>query len=94
MFILMQNGATPHYLTVVQDFLNGRLPGQRIGRDAPIASPPPPQSSTDLTTVDFLFWGFIEIMVYLSSLPITQLQRRAIINAATEEVTPEMLVRV
>ncbi|KAG8336236.1 hypothetical protein J6590_048458 [Homalodisca vitripennis] len=33
--LFMQDGAPPHYLTDVQDFLNDRFPGQWIGRDAP-----------------------------------------------------------
>ncbi|KAG8285316.1 hypothetical protein J6590_082730 [Homalodisca vitripennis] len=40
----MQDGAPPHYLTDVRDFLNDRFPGQWIGRDAPIAWPPVPQT--------------------------------------------------
>ncbi|KAG8274617.1 hypothetical protein J6590_103969 [Homalodisca vitripennis] len=48
----MQDGAPPHYLSDVRDFLNDRIPGQWIGRDAPIAWPP---RSPDLTPLDFFF---------------------------------------
>lgn len=40
----MHDGAPPHYLTDVRDFLNDRFPGQWIGRAAPIACPPVPQT--------------------------------------------------
>lgn len=35
-----QDGALPHYLTEVQDFLNNRLPGTWIEQDGLIAWPP------------------------------------------------------
>ena len=87
----MQDGAPPHYLTEVRDYLNDRFPNQWIGRSAPIAWPP---RSQDLTPLDFFLWGFIKDMVYVPPLPATLPDLRARIYAAVEQVTPEMLVRV
>lgn len=89
--IFMQDGAPPHYLTDVRDYLNDRFPNQWIGRSAPIAWPP---RSPDLTPLDFFLWGFIKDMVYVPPLPATLPDLRARIYAAVEQVTPEMLVRV
>ena len=41
-----QDGAPPHYLGEVHEYLNTRFPGRWIGRAAPIAWPP---RSPDLT---------------------------------------------
>jgi hypothetical protein len=46
-----QNGAPPHYLGEVRKYRNTRVPGQWIGRVAPIAWPP---RSMDLTPGFFL----------------------------------------
>jgi hypothetical protein len=48
--LLQQDGALPHYLGEVREYLNIRVPGQWIGRAAPIAWPP---RSADLTPLDF-----------------------------------------
>lgn len=85
----MQDGAPPHHLTAARDFLNGRSRGQRIGLHAPIAiDHPVPQTS------HFFFWGVIKDMMYVPHLPATLLYPRARINAVTEQITPEMLMRV
>ncbi|OZI14502.1 hypothetical protein CE195_08265, partial [Sodalis-like symbiont of Philaenus spumarius] len=62
----MQDGAPPHYLTDVKDFLNDHFSGQWIGRDAPIAWSP---RSPDPTPLDFFLWGFIKAIDYLPLLP-------------------------
>lgn len=87
----MQDGAPPHYLSDVRDFLNARFPGTWIGRGGPIAWPP---RSPDLTPLDFFFWGFIKDTVYVPPLPASLPELRARIYAATEQVTPDMLQRV
>jgi hypothetical protein len=46
-----QDGAHPHYLEEVREYLNTRFPGRWIGRPAPIAWPP---RCPDLTPLDFL----------------------------------------
>ena len=49
-----QDGAPPHYLGEVREYLNTRFPGRWIGRAAPIAWPP---RSPNLTPLDFFFMG-------------------------------------
>jgi hypothetical protein len=84
-----QDGAPPHYLEEVREYLNTRLPGRWIGRAAPIAWPP---RSPDLTPLDFFLWGFVTNRVFVPHLPenVAELQTR-ITAAAVAEVTPEML---
>jgi hypothetical protein len=45
-----QDGAPPHYIEEVREYLNTRFPGRWIGRAAPIAWPP---RSLDLTPLEF-----------------------------------------
>jgi hypothetical protein len=45
-----QDGAPPHYLEELREYLNTCFPGRWIGRAAPIAWPP---LSPDLTLLDF-----------------------------------------
>jgi hypothetical protein len=76
-----QDGAPPHYLEAVREYLNTRFSGW-------------PPRSPDLTPLDFVFWGFVKDRVYVPPLPanVTELGTR--ITAAVAEVTPEMLRRV
>ncbi|KAG8303110.1 hypothetical protein J6590_108196 [Homalodisca vitripennis] len=90
-FYYQQNGAPPHYLTDVRDFLNGRFPGRWIGRSGQIAWPP---RSPDLTPMDFFLWGFIKDKVYVPPLPASLADLRRRITAAVAEVTPDLLERV
>jgi hypothetical protein len=50
-----QDGAPPHYLGEVRDYLNTRFPGRWICRAAPKAWPP---RSPDLTRLDFFLMEF------------------------------------
>jgi hypothetical protein len=50
-----QDGAPPHYLGEVSEYLSTSFPGRWIGTAAPIAWPP---RSPDLTPFLFL-WGFV-----------------------------------
>jgi len=47
-----QEGAPPHYLGEVREYLNNRFPGRWIGRAAPIAWP---QRSPDFIPLDFIY---------------------------------------
>ncbi|PNF22007.1 hypothetical protein B7P43_G17590 [Cryptotermes secundus] len=49
-----QDGAPPHYLGEVREYLNSRFPGRWIGIAAPKAWPP---RSPDLTPLDFFSYG-------------------------------------
>ena len=83
-----QDGAPPHYLGEVREYLNTRFPGRWIGRAAPIAWPP---RSPDLTPLDFFLWGFVKDRVFVPPLPAKVVELRTRITAAVAEVTPEML---
>ena len=48
--IFMQDGAPPHFATVVHEWLNARFPGRWIDRD--------------LTPCDFFLWGLLKEQVY------------------------------
>ena len=83
-----QDGAPPHYLGEVREYLNTRFPGRWIGRAAPIAWPP---RSPDLTPMDFFLWGFVKDRVFVPPLPANVVELRTRITAAVAKVTPEML---
>jgi hypothetical protein len=71
-----QDGAPPHYVEEVREYLNTRFPGRWIGRSAPIAWPP---RSPDLTPLDIFLWGFIKDRVFVAPLPaanVAQLRMR------------------
>jgi len=82
-----QDGAPPHYLGEVREYLNTRFPGRGIGRAAPIAWPP---RSLDLTPLDFFLWGFVKDQVFVPPLP-ANVELRTQITATVAKVTPEML---
>ena len=63
---VQQDGAPPHYLGEVREYLNTRFPGRWTGRAAPIAWPP---RSPDLTPMDFFLWGFVKDRVFVPPLP-------------------------
>ena len=86
-----QDGAPPHYLGEVREYLNTRFPGRWIGRAAPIAWPP---RSPDLTPLDFFLWGFVKDRVFVPPLPANVVELRTRITAAVAKVTPEMLRNV
>ncbi|PNF42433.1 hypothetical protein B7P43_G10117, partial [Cryptotermes secundus] len=83
-----QDGASPHYLGEVHEYLNTCFPGQWIGRAAPIAWPPRPP---DLNPMDFFLWGFVKDRVFVQPLPANVVELRTRITASVAEVTPEML---
>jgi len=83
-----QEGAPPHYLGEVREYLNTRFPGRWIGRVALIAWPP---RSPDLTPLDFFLWGFVKDRVFVPPLPANFVELRTRITAAVAKVTPEML---
>lgn len=56
-----QDGAPPHYMLPVRNFLHTVLPERWIGRRGPIEWP---ARSPDLTTLDFFLWGYLKSKVY------------------------------
>ncbi|PNF32120.1 hypothetical protein B7P43_G02841 [Cryptotermes secundus] len=83
-----QEGAPPHYLGEVREYLNTRFPVRWIGRAAPIAWSP---RSPGLTPVDVILWGFFKDRVLVPPLPANVVELRTRITASVAEVTPEML---
>lgn len=55
------DGAPPHFLRAVREYLNAQFPNKWIGRGGPIAWPP---RSPDLTPLDFYLWGHVKQLVY------------------------------
>ena len=56
-----QDGATPHYASLVRTYLDNILPVHWIGRRGSIDWPP---RSPDLTPMDFFFGGVVKNKVY------------------------------
>jgi hypothetical protein len=82
------DGAPPHYLEEVREYLNTRFSVRWSGRAAPIAWRP---RSPDLTPLDFFLWGFVKGRVFVSPIPTNVAGLRTLITAAVAELTPEML---
>jgi hypothetical protein len=74
-----QEGASPHYLGEVREYLSIRFPDRWIGRTAPIAWPP---LSPDLTPLEFLLWGFVKDRVFVPPFPANFVELRTRITAA------------
>ncbi|KAG8268281.1 hypothetical protein J6590_030659 [Homalodisca vitripennis] len=91
----MQDGAPPHYLTDVRDFLNDRFPGIMGSSDASyVVVMRQLHGLPDLTPLDFFLLGFHKRYGVRTSFASHSPELRARIYAAAEQVTPEMLVRV
>jgi transposase len=56
-----QDGAPPHFATIVRNYLHEQFPGRWIGRLGPIEWPP---RSPDLNPLDFFLWGPLKSVVY------------------------------
>jgi len=56
-----QDGGTPHYALLVRNYLDNIFPLHWIGRRGSIDWPP---CSSDLTPMDFFFWGIVKNKVY------------------------------
>ena len=83
-FVFQQDGAPPHWMLDVREYLNHELPNRwigRVGADDQALIPWPPRSP-DLTPCDFYLWGYIKDRVYVPPLPQTLVQLRERINNA------------
>ncbi|KFM59228.1 hypothetical protein X975_23270, partial [Stegodyphus mimosarum] len=58
---LQQDGAPPHWDTIVRSSWKDHFTGRWIGRGGPIPWPP---RSPDITPLDFFLWGFVKDNVY------------------------------
>jgi hypothetical protein len=68
-----QNGALPHYLGEVGEYLKTRFPGRWSYRAATIAWPP---HSPDLTPLDSFLWRFSKDRVFVPTLTANVIELR------------------
>lgn len=95
-FVWVQDGAPPHWLHDVRDYLDESLPQRWIGRAADdnlnlLRWPP---RSPDLTPCDFFLWGYVKDRVFVPPLPLTLLELRNRITAAVQSVNEATLQKV
>ena len=64
--IFEQDGAHPHWGSHVRRFLDAIFPNSWIGRDGPTPWPP---RSPDITTLDFVSWGYVKGKVFSTPVP-------------------------
>ena len=62
---LQQDGAPPHFLLIVREFLKLNFNERWIGGEGPFEWPP---CSPDLTARDFFLWGYIKYVVFAQRL--------------------------
>lgn len=85
-----QDGAPPHYVRPVREWLDNHYPEQWIGRRGPIEWPP---RSPDLTPLDFFLWGHLKSVVFKTQPDsIEQLQQRIVQECRA--ISPETLENV
>lgn len=91
--IFQQDGAPPHYASIVREYLDETLPQRWCGRGGGEGWRAWPARSPDLTPLDFFLWGYVKNLVY--QVRINDLAHlKARITDAINSVTPEMLGHV
>lgn len=83
------DGAPPHFARVSRNWLDAEFGPRWIGRGGPVAWPP---RSSDLTPLDFFFWGYVQSIMYATE-PVTLDNLRDRIQQAAALVSPDMLAR-
>lgn len=73
-----QDGAPPHNLRAVTDFLHAEFPQQWIGNRGVVQWP---ARSPDLSPLDFFLWGTLKNMVYKETVETVEELRVSILNA-------------
>ncbi|GBL74033.1 hypothetical protein AVEN_230946-1 [Araneus ventricosus] len=85
--MFQQDGAPPHWGSLVRDFLDETFPDRWIGRDGPTPWRP---RSPDITPLDFFNWCYIKDRVFAT--PIAYVEELEVrIQAAVCTVTEDML---
>lgn len=62
--VFLHDGAPPHFLLAVRQYLNEQFGERWIGRGGPIPWPP---RSPDLNPLDYCIWGYTKELVYARS---------------------------
>ncbi|GBM96698.1 hypothetical protein AVEN_171874-1 [Araneus ventricosus] len=88
--IFQQDGAPPHYVNIVREFLDTTFPQRWIFRGVVMAWTP---RSPDITPLDFYLWSYVKQRVYSERINgISHLKQR--ITDVVHSVTPDLLTRV
>jgi len=88
--VWFQQDGAPHFSLQMRNFLNNTFPERWIGRRGAIEWPP---RSSDLSPLDFFFWGYLKDRVYkIKPQNLNDLQVRIIDEVAL--ITPEILQNV
>jgi hypothetical protein len=85
-----QDGAPPHFLNILCQFLNECLPDKCIGRGGFLAWPP---RSPDLTPLYFVLWGYVKNIIYHEKIACLQTLQHCI-TVAIATVTIVMFVNM
>ncbi|XP_036145604.1 uncharacterized protein LOC118646565 [Monomorium pharaonis] len=85
-----QDGAPPHNIRRVREYLNAQFPGRWFGAGGPLRWPP---RSPDLSPLDFFLWGYLKEKVYAKQ-PENVEEVVARLHAAVATVDAEMLLHV
>ena len=88
--IFQQDGAPPHYSTIVRQWLDEKFHNHWIGRRGPVNWP---ARSPDLTPLDFFLWGYLKSKIF-SSKPTTIAILKEMIAAECASITAEILANV
>jgi len=72
------DGAPPHFIQVLRQYLNHKFPNRWIGRGDAQNWPP---RSPDLNPLDYLVWGYMKAMVYAHKVNTRELLQRILIAA-------------
>lgn len=88
--IFQQDGAPPHFVQPVRQFLDENFPHAWIGRRGHIEWPP---RSPDLAPLDFFLWGHLKSKIYATQPESLDDLRNRIINEC-RQITPQILSNV
>ena len=87
--VFMQEGAPPHYATVVRNWLDRHFNDRWLGRSGPEELP---ARSPNLTPCDFFLWGHVKEEVYKNS-PQTLDQLENSIRVVISDISRELLLK-
>jgi hypothetical protein len=86
------DGASPHYLRLVREYLDQTFSEQWIGRGGPVKWPAP---SPDVRTLDFWLWEHLRTLTYSAPISDLEVLQKRVENACQEsKVKPEIIDRL